>query len=192
MTPAEQHRAIGRRFGELVRSAPVQLWDAPSPVAGWTARDVVRHPLTWFPGFLHGGAGIELPAGPDVDDDPVPAWEAHFAAVQRLLDDPQTEGRQLSNPHIGELPLDVAIDRFYTADLFQHTWDLARATGQEPDLDPGRCEMMLAGMEPMDEILRSSGQYGPRVPVAVDASAQDRFIGFIGRDPQWRQAMRAG
>ena len=41
-------------------------------------------------------------------------------------------------------------------------------------------------MEPIDELLRTSGQYGPRVPVPDDARAQDRLIGFIGRDPAWR------
>ena len=44
-SPAATHRAIAGRFGELVRSAPTELWDAPAPVAGWSARDVVRHPL---------------------------------------------------------------------------------------------------------------------------------------------------
>lgn len=189
MTPAEQHRSIAGRFGELVRSAPSALWDAPSPVEAWTARDVVRHPLTWLPGFLQGGAGVDLPAGPSVDDDPVAAWQAHADAVQALLDDPATAQRQLSNPYIGELPLDTAIDRFYTADLFQHTWDLARATGQDPALDETRCAELLAGMEQMDEVLRSSGQYGPRVTVPAGASAQDRLVGFIGRDPGWRQKL---
>jgi hypothetical protein len=28
----------------------------------------------------------------------------------------------LADPHTGELPLDVAIDRFYTTDVFMHTW----------------------------------------------------------------------
>ena len=37
-------------------------WDAPAPVAGWTARDVVGHLTEWLPAFLAGGAGIELPA----------------------------------------------------------------------------------------------------------------------------------
>jgi hypothetical protein len=41
-------------------------------------------------------------------------------------------------------------------------------------------------MAPIDELLRTSGQFGPRVPVPDDASAQDRLIGFIGRDPSWR------
>lgn len=186
-SPAQTHCEIAGRFGELVRAAPAELWDAPAPVQGWTARDVVRHPLTWLPGFLLGGAGVELPGGPSVDDDPVAAWQTHADAVQGLLDDPTTAARTLSNPYIGELPLADAVDRFYTADLFQHTWDLARATGQEPELDERRCAELLEGMAQMEEILRSSGQYGPRVDVPAGASAQDRLIGFIGRDPSWRQ-----
>ena len=91
--------------------------------------------------------------------------------------------RTFSNPHTGDLPLDQAIDRFYTTDVFMHTWDLARATGQDDTLDPTLCAELLAGMEPIDELLRSSGQYGPRVPVPDDAAAQDRLLGFIGRDP---------
>jgi hypothetical protein len=38
-------------------------------------------------------------------------------------------------------------------------------------------------MEPIEELLRSSGQYGPRVPVPGDADVQTRMLGFIGRDP---------
>jgi hypothetical protein len=41
-------------------------------------------------------------------------------------------------------------------------------------------------MEPMDELLRSSGQYGPRVVVPAEAPAVDRLMGFIGRDPAWQ------
>ena len=92
----------------------------------------------------------------------------------------------LSNPHTGDVPLDQAIDRFYTADVFMHTWDLARATGQDDRLDADFCAELLAGMEPIEEIMRSSGQYGARVAVAGDAPAQDRMLGFIGRDPDWR------
>ncbi|GGK03909.1 hypothetical protein GCM10010123_37340 [Pilimelia anulata] len=181
--PAERHRQVSSGFTDRVRGA--RSWDAPAPVAGWTARDVVRHLTEWFPPFLAAGSGIRLPAGPSVDDDPVAAWLAHTEAVQSVLDDPATAGRLLSNPHIGELPLDSAIDRFYTADVFMHTWDLARATGQDDRLDPDFCAQLLAGMEPMEEIIRSSGQYGPRVPVPANADPQTGLLGFIGRDPEW-------
>jgi uncharacterized protein (TIGR03086 family) len=159
-------------------------WSAPAPVAGWTARDVVEHLVTWLPGFLAAG-GVALPAGPPVADDPVGAWRAHAAAVQALLDDPDTAGRPFTHPVAGGGPLGEVIDTFYTADVFMHTWDLARATGQDDRLDPRFCAALLAGMEPIDEVLRASGQYGPKVPVPDDADVQTRMLGFIGRDPSW-------
>ena len=184
-TPAAEHRAVAGRFTELVRNASPDAWDGPSPVKEWRARDVVGHLVEWLPSFLEAGAGVRLPGGPTADDDPVAAWQAHCDAVQALLDDPGTHALTLRNPHIGDLPLDEAIDRFYTGDVFLHTWDLARATGQDADLDPGRCAVMLAGMEPLDEVLRLSGQYGPRVVVPEDSDVQTRLVAFIGRDPAW-------
>src|ERR1700761_4011735 len=98
--PADRHREIGQLFTDRVRG--VRSWDVPSPVPGWAARDVVRHLTEWFPPFLAGGTGIQLPAGPPVDKGPVAAWQVHCDAVQDLLDDPATADRVLANPHLGE------------------------------------------------------------------------------------------
>ena len=181
--PAERHRQVGQLFTERVGGT--WFWDAPSPVSGWVARDIVRHLIQWLPGFLSAGAAVELPSGPSVDDDPAAAWRVHCAAVQAVLDDPATADRVLANPHVGALPLDRAIVQFYTSDVFMHTWDLARATGQDDRLDPGFCTHLLAGMEQMEEAMRSSGHYGARVEVPDDADPQTRLLGFIGRDPSW-------
>ncbi|MEO3827554.1 TIGR03086 family metal-binding protein [Actinomadura sp. B10D3] len=183
--PAERHRQVAGVFTDRVLGT--RSWDVPSPVADWTARDVVRHLTDWFPGFLASGAGIDLPRGPSVDEDPVEAWRVHSDGVQALLDDPETPDRKLTNPHIGSLPLDTAIDRFYTADVFMHTWDLSRATGQDDGLDPDFCAQLLDGMRPIEDVLRSSGQYGPHVDVPADADVQTQMLGFIGRDPFWRK-----
>ena len=184
--PAERHRQVGQLFTDRVRGT--RFWDAPSPVADWAARDIVRHLIEWLPGFLSAGAGVELPSGPSVDDDPAAAWQIHCAAVQAVLDDPATVDRVLANPHTGALPLDRAIDQFYTPDVFMHTWDLARATGQDDRLDPGFCAHLLAGMEQMEQAIRSSGHYGARVEVPDGAGPQTRLLGFIGRDPSWAPA----
>ncbi|WP_245992343.1 hypothetical protein [Prauserella muralis] len=92
----------------------------------------------------------------------------------------------LSNPHTGDKPVDEAIDEFYTADIWMHSWDLAKALGREPDLGQQRCEAALAAMKPMEQLLRDSGQFGSAVPVADGAAAQDRLMAFIGRDPAWQ------
>jgi uncharacterized protein (TIGR03086 family) len=188
-TPAEEFREIGGRFATVCDGVPAGGWDVPSPVDGWTARDVVRHLVDWFPAFL--SSAVELPAGPSVDAGPAPAWRHLQDAVQALLDDPSSAALVLSNRHIGEVPVPQAVSQFFTADVFMHTWDLARATGQDDALDPERCAALLAGMEPIEEVMRQSGQYGPRVEVGEDADAQTRMLGFIGRDPLWQSPSRA-
>ena len=183
--PAAEHRRVAATFGERVRGVRDGGWDAPAPVAGWTARDVVRHLTEWFPSFLAAGSDVALPVGPSVDRDPVAAWEHHAAAVQRLLDAPETADTRFAHPRLPELPLAQAVSQFYTADVFMHTWDLARATGQDDRLDPETCRRLYEGMVPMEDVLRGSGQYGAAVPVPDDADWQTRMIGFIGRDPWW-------
>jgi uncharacterized protein (TIGR03086 family) len=180
--PAERHRVIAATFSERVRG--VTDWDAPAPVDGWTARDVVGHLVEWFPDFLKSASGVELDRGPSVQEDPVAAWQVHSDSVQRLLDGPGA-ATPFNHQYVGELPLPVAVDRFYATDVFMHTWDLARATGQDDRLDEDTCAELISGMEPIEEVMRSSGQYGPRVPVPDDADAQTKMLGFIGRDPEF-------
>ena len=104
---------------------------------------------------------------------------------------PRDSAPELTDPHVGSLPLDVAIDQFYTADVFMHTWDLARATGQDDRLDPEFCAALLGHMEQMADVIRASGQFGVRVEVPDGADTQTRLLGFIGRDPFWRGRLSA-
>jgi uncharacterized protein (TIGR03086 family) len=182
-SPAADHREIAGAFTATVEGAAADAWDRPAPVDGWVARDVVRHLVEWFPAFLDGSVGIALPAGPSVDEDPVGAWRTQTDAVQALLDDPATADHEHGFPHIGRMSLAQATDMIYTPDVFMHRWDLARATGQDETLDATRCAAMLEGMLPMDEMLRASGQYGPRVQVPDDADVQTQLLAFIGRTP---------
>jgi uncharacterized protein (TIGR03086 family) len=183
MSPAEQHAYDARRFAELTEAASPDDWSRPSPVDGWTARDVVGHLLEWLPGFVS-RAGVALT--PLSADDPAAAWRQRAEEVQRLLEE---QGDLVyASPMFGEMPLAAAITQFYTNDVWMHSWDLARALGRDFDLGEERCAAALEGMAPMEDVIRSSGQFGPRVPVPDDASAQDRLLGFIGRDPAWRPA----
>jgi hypothetical protein len=90
-----------------------------------------------------------------------------------------------THPYAGTHRLAEAIDRFYTADVFMHTWDLAVSAGRDPGLDPQFAKDLVDGMLAMEDVLRSSGQFGPAVAVADDADPVTRMAGFIGRDPNW-------
>lgn len=181
--PAARHRVVAGEFTRLVEGT--SDWSAPAPVAGWTARDVVDHLVSWLPGFLSAG-GVDLPPGPAPADDPVGAWQHHADAVQALVE--ERGGEDFTHPRVGPGRLAETVDRFYTSDVFMHSWDLARAGGQEARLDEDFAGQLLDGMRPIEQLLRDSGQYGPAVPVADDAPVVDRLMGFVGRDPAWRAA----
>jgi len=181
--PARRHRLVADEFTRRVHGT--QDWSAASPVPEWAARDVVAHLVEWLPAFVAGGSDVRLPDVPSPIEQPAAAWVMHRRAVQDLLDDPGAATLEFTNLHTGSMPLAQAIDRFYTSDVFMHTWDLARATAQDATLDPEMCAVLLSGMEPIEELMRASGQFGARVPVPDDADPQTRMLGFIGRDPAW-------
>jgi uncharacterized protein (TIGR03086 family) len=81
------------------------------------------------------------------------------------------------------MPLGVAAERFVTGDVLVHTWDLATATGQDTSIDADFAAGMYEGMLPMDDMLRQSGHFGPRVEVPDDADPVTKLIAFTGRTP---------
>jgi uncharacterized protein (TIGR03086 family) len=180
---AERYGRVAGRFTERANDVPEGAWGRPAPCDGWVARDVVRHMVEWMPAFLSSAGGPALPEGPSVDDDPAGAWGTLNGGIQALLDDPVASAAEISHPQAGTHRLEDAIGMFFLGDVLIHTWDLARAAGLDETLDPEVVHDMLIGMEPLDEMLRASGQYGPKVDVPGDADEQTKLIAFTGRQP---------
>ena len=177
---AERYERVTAQFTDRVRAVAPEAWSNQSPCEGWTARDVVGHLTEWIPGFF-GAQGVEFPDVPSVEDDPLAAWETVRARVAEALADPRTANTEIKTPFSTQT-LAETVDMIVTGDVFTHTWDLARATGQSDALDPDQLQRMLAGISEMpEEMLRADGMFGPRVEVADDADDQTRFLAFVGR-----------
>lgn len=183
--PAERFRRVAGRFTDRAAEVPADRWDAPPPCEGWVARDVVRHLVEWVPALI-GRSGVTLPPAPPIDDDPFGAWTALADGLQAALDDPHAAAIEFDVGPPGRMTVARAIAMLVVGDVVVHTWDLARATGLDETLDPVVASEMLAGMQPIDDLLRRSGHYGPKVEVAADADLAVRLIAFTGRDPGWR------
>jgi uncharacterized protein (TIGR03086 family) len=182
-TTAERFRRVAGRFTDRANEVPEGAWENPAPCDGWTARDIVDHLVTWVPGFMASSAGIVIDPGPPVAIDPAGAWINLADQIQALLDDPVVAAREFDGGPIGTQTVESAIGMIVLGDVVVHTWDLARATGLDESLDHEIVTEMLIGMRPMDEMLRQSGHYGPKVEVADDADDQTQLIAFTGRTP---------
>ena len=80
----------------------------------------------------------------------------------------------------GEVAGSVAL-----AEVVIHGWDVAAATGQPYDCDPGIAQACLAHLAQFDAS-GTEGMFGPAVPIADDAPDLDRIVAASGRDPDWR------
>jgi uncharacterized protein (TIGR03086 family) len=184
---AARFEKVAAAFTARVEAVPADTWERPAPCEGWVARDVVRHLVEWLPGpgFLLGTFDVETGSIPSVETDPAAAWAVVRNAIQRALDDPAVATRVENCGPPGRLSLEAAVDMTCTPDVLIHTWDLARATGLDDRLDPDEVRRQLAGVEALpaevDEAMRSSGHYGPRVAIADDADEQTRLLAFMGR-----------
>jgi len=167
-TPAERFRRVAGAFTAIVRSVEPDEWNRPAPCEGWVAHDVVRHLVGWVPHVI-GQAGVDFSGGPSVETDPVGAWEHLDTTLQTALDDPTVANHTFHVGPPGEMSVEQAVGMIVVGDVFVHTWDLSAAIGRPVILDPQLVHDMYTGMRDIEEILRSSGQYGPAFEVADPA-----------------------
>ena len=180
---AERFRRVAGRFSDRAAEVSPEAWNNPAPCAGWIARDVVGHMVGWVSSVI-GKAGIDFPAGPPIESDPYGAWTTLADTLQAALDDPTVAQHTFDAGPPGQMTVENAIGMIVLGDVLIHTWDLATAAGLDDRLDPIIVSEMLVGMQPMDEMLRQSGHYGPKVAVADDADDQTKLIAFTGRQPR--------
>ena len=172
---ADRFRRVADGFTQTIAAVPDDAWDNPAPCEGWDARDVVRHLVEWLPGpgFLLGA--FDSRPGPFLRSTTIPpACGPRFATRSRALSTirPSRERVEDCGPP-GRLSFEAAVEMTCTSDVLIHTWDLAQAAGIDVALDAEAVSGQAAGIESMppgvDEAMRGSGHFGPRVDVPADA-----------------------
>ena len=166
--------------------------DAQTPCAGWNVHALINHliggaemaatgllgnTLSLTPGKAESSYIAETRAGKlsqayQAESDGVLAAAAQPGALERTIP-----------TAFGEMPM-VQFLMATAMDQFIHTWDLAKATGQDAALDPALVEIaypiLASGFADMG---RQGGFVGPEVPVPEGASLQEKLIGYMGRQP---------
>ncbi|WP_329084364.1 MULTISPECIES: TIGR03086 family metal-binding protein [unclassified Streptosporangium] len=152
--------------------------DLPTPCDGFDIRELLGH-LAGVAAMFEALARREEPPPQDADHAP---FEDRATALLAAWSAPGvTEG---TSPTMG-MPM-VVVLQMLLGDLAIHGWDLARATGQDYEVDAATGEAVAAFMEGMAPQGRRMGAFGEEVPVPEDASPFERALGLSGRDPAWK------
>lgn len=157
-------------------------WDLPTPCTEWSVRDVVNH--------LVGGNVMNVAAfdGPTafsdadhVGDDPAAALAASNRAIIERLNRPGALGETAHLPY-GSFPGQL-VATFRFIDLLNHSWDVAKATGQPTDFAPELHTAGLAMAQPMMSRFDRAANpaFGSEQPAPEGASAADAFAAYMGR-----------
>jgi len=169
----------------VVTRVPDDAWDNPSPCEGWTARDVLGHHVGVLAGIAHMAAGQDMiaPTTPEDLSDPQGLWAEARDSVLETLDQPgslQHHGKYWFGPMTIDQLLGITV-----WDPLAHAWDIGKSTGVDAVLAEDVVAASAATIGAMRDGLAKRQLVGAEVSVAEGASAVDRFLGLIGRDPDW-------
>lgn len=179
----EAARAVGAVVDRIAREA----WDAPSPCAGWSVRDVLNHLTSehlWAPHLLRGetlGQVGDRYDGDVLGQDPAGAWRRAVAGSMLAFGtaDPAA-------------PVHVSFGQIGTreyasqmlVDLTVHAWDLARGASVPYAEVPDAVEAAFAYEKPRVQSHAAAGIFAP--PVATPSPSRlDQLVALLGRDPEW-------
>ncbi|GAA3153562.1 TIGR03086 family metal-binding protein [Blastococcus jejuensis] len=163
--------------------APDQWEDEALP--GWTVADLVAHLVTealWVPPLLAGEPVAEgrFPEATSdlLGDDPFTGWES---AADDALSAFAEDDALVRTVHLSRGPTPATEYIFeMTADLTVHTWDLARATDGDTELDG---ELLTAALVYADRLPDDGipGIIDPPLDVPPSADPQTRLLARFGR-----------
>jgi uncharacterized protein (TIGR03086 family) len=180
------------RFADRVDAVADDQWTDPTPCPEWDVRALVNHlcyEQRWAPHLVAGETVEQVGDRYDGDllgDDPKRTFRDAVAGSIAVFERAASEGEGLDRiVHLsfGDVPCRVYLSQMLT-DAEVHGWDLARATGQPDDLDPAVVALVLPDMQAQEDLIRSSGVFGPAVDVPADASDGDKLLALLGRDPR--------
>jgi uncharacterized protein (TIGR03086 family) len=182
---AELHARALDHTGQVVAGIKPGQWQTDTPCDGWDVHALLNHLVAGNLWAAELGAGVTIEDvgnrldGDVLGADPAASYATSAAAAATTFRRPGALDAPCAVSY-GPVPGSVyAGHRFL--DVLVHGWDLAVATGQGADLDPGLMQACREVIEPQVAAFRAAGVFGDELPVPPDATDQQRFLAMLGR-----------
>lgn len=168
-----------------LRDTPADRWDDPTPCPDWTVRQVVHHLVFGTDRFI-GRFGVTpatpVPGADAAPDELVDAFDRSTAQLVAVFGEPGRLKQVIELP-IGAMPGQAALD-LRVVEALTHGWDIAQAWHTTLEVDTDLVERAIAFSRPaLDRIPEGRSPFGTPQPVADGASAPDRLVALLGRQP---------
>ncbi len=172
--PAAVWQQAADNFDRHLQAVTDEQWSGATNCGEWTVRELVDHAVHWQ-GVIGTVVGAEVTPG-----DP---WDKVRPAIEEALGDPSSLEGVIEGGAFNGMPKHQALG-VGVGDLLIHSWDLATAIGGDTALPDDAVEAVYMGLQRMPpQMLRAETMFGPEIAMPDDASAQDKLLGFVGRQP---------
>ncbi|MCL5445469.1 MAG: TIGR03086 family metal-binding protein [Actinobacteria bacterium] len=175
----ERYERVAKGFDDRLARVGANQWSLRTPCEEWDVRALVSHVIATHWRVVAAVTGQDPPKL-DAEEDLIAQWAAATDAVVASLDDPERSQKVVSGM-FGTQPFESLVSRLLCADTLFHTWDLARATGQDETLDPDAVAKAMEFLEPLDDAIRKPGGFSEKIDAPSGADAQTRLLNFGGR-----------
>ncbi|SDD31268.1 TIGR03086 family metal-binding protein [Actinokineospora iranica] len=178
----ELDRRAVESTGRIIDALTDEQLDVPTPCTEWAVREVIAHMVDNHVNFLRKLAG-EAPA---LSGDPRVDFRETAAALAALADNDEVLAAPYEMP-IGTVNGRIALSIHFN-DTLVHGWDIGTAVGVDVRLDEDLVEAALGFISTWPdtpEVWGPGKAFSARLPVADDASPQERLLALTGRSPAW-------
>lgn len=184
--PELHDRALARtrRYVDGIRG---DQWQLPTPDEDWDVRELVNHIVSgnFWAGELARGRTIEEVGdrldGDVLGDDATAAYDESASAASEAFRAPGAMEAACAVSY-GPVPGEVYAGH-RLIDVLIHGWDVAKASGQDPTLDPELVEACWTVIEPQKDLLLGSGAFGSHHETEPGADRQTALLELLGRRP---------
>ncbi|MGW1656306.1 TIGR03086 family metal-binding protein [Streptomyces atratus] len=177
----------------IARSVSAEQLDVPTtPCGDWDLRGLINHWVLYAShGLEHRALRKDLPAELTTCDFTADAdWaQKYVAQLDRAV-------AAWSDPAVWEGEIDLGgstspaseIAAMLIEETALHTWDVARAVGEEVRLSDAAAAYVLGVVDGTAALYRQYDGFADEVTVPASASVFERALAHSGRDPHWTAA----
>jgi len=155
---------------------------SPSKCPGWTRCDVLSHSIAVTLRFAQFASGEthtpELPRGDLVGSDPAGALSAVVAAARRAWG--STDRSRVCHLSFGSFDAETAAG-INLVDVLAHGWDISPLHDRRFNCEDELWRIGLVSARALIGSHRDLRHYGPEVVAEPDATSQERFLAYLGR-----------
>ena len=164
----------------VIGNVRAEQMDNATPCSEWTVRDLMSHTIGVVAGI--GATAADAPRSEfQLADDPVAQFHDAATANIAAWRAPGVMDKMV-NGGPGPMPGHV-LAGINLLDTATHTWDLAKATGQDAQLP---ADVATTALEVSRQIISPemrTGRFGPEVAAPAGCGPTEQLVAFLGREP---------